>query len=306
VSGQVLLTRIVLDPDAPKSRRGYVIGCGIILSAKDGRAVYAAARNWERSLEISSGSFELGVWQEFVKRFGHILLWSFAEIRLAAVVDAVAHIQYRNTQGRPYLYAIALYDHAESWLFAEGFSGMTELELGERPSLPKDSSPVGVWILREVRDKIGDIVAKLTLTSSQLIVECDGPDRLNTIKHRLASAFGFSLHFRAESVAPPARTLSIAELASNEPLTVLVTEEEDRAFLNQFLEKAYLEWSDQPHHLLKGQTPRHAAANSVTQGLVEALIAEMERHDLGIGRLGRPAFDYNKLRAHVGLDEVVQ
>jgi hypothetical protein len=86
----------------------------------------------------------------------------------------------------------------------------------------------------------------------------------------------------------------------------LVTEEEDRAFLNQFLEKAYLEWSDQPHHLLKGQTPRHAVANLVTQGLVEALIAEMEHHDLGIGRIGRPAFDYNKLRAHVGLDEVVQ
>jgi hypothetical protein len=39
---------------------------------------------------------------------------------------------------------------------------------------------------------------------------------------------------------------------------------------------------------------------------IAALIAEMERHDLGLRRVGRTAFDYNKLRAHVGLDEVVR
>ena len=88
------------------------------------------------------------------------------------------------------------------------------------------------------------------------------------------------------------------------PLTVIVTDEEDRALLNQFLEKAYLEWSDQPHLALGGQTPRHAAASSTMRGKVGALIDEMARHDPGLSRTGRASFEYNKLRAHVGLEEV--
>jgi hypothetical protein len=30
----------------------------------------------------------------------------------------------------------------------------------------------------------------------------------------------------------------------------------------------------------------------------------MARHDPGLSRMGRSAFDYNRLRAHVGLDDV--
>ncbi len=91
---------------------------------------------------------------------------------------------------------------------------------------------------------------------------------------------------------------------SDESLALVVTQDEDRALLNQFLEKAYLEWSDQPHRSLGGQTPRHAAAVAETRGRVAALIDEMARHDPGLSRMGRAAFDYNRLRAHVGLDEV--
>jgi hypothetical protein len=147
-------------------------------------------------------------------------------------------------------------------------------------------------------------VARLTLTSSQLIVECDGPERLDRIKHRLAASLGFSLHFRGETLTPPTRRLSVGELMSDEPLTLVVTQDEDHALLNQFLEKAYLEWSDQPHRSLGGQTPRHAAATEELRGTVGALIDEMARRDPGLSRMGRTAFDYNRLRAHVGLDEV--
>jgi hypothetical protein len=73
--------------------------------------------------------------------------------------------------------------------------------------------------------------------------------------------------------------------------------------LQAFLEKAYLEWSDQPHRLLGGQTPRHAAASPATREGVERLIAEMEATDPGLRRGGKKAYDYNILRGHVGLDE---
>ena len=307
IAGQVLLTRVIRDPEAYESGKGWLAGSGVVLSADDAGVLYEMIRNWERSMEMSSGSLVLGEWQEFAKRFGHIILWNFAELRFTAVVDAVTHIHYQKADGQPYLYAVALYDQHEHRFFTEGLSAMSEFA-PEKPLPPVDATAVKVpsvrtWIQREATAKGPTIVAKLTLTSSQLIVECDSPERLDSVKHRLAASFGFSLHFRGETLTPPARPLSLSDLTSNEPLTVVVTEEEDRALLTPFLEKAYLEWSDQPHHLLGGQTPRHAAASAAMRDKVRALIDEMERHDPGVGRIGRPAYQYNILRAHVGLDE---
>jgi len=85
---------------------------------------------------------------------------------------------------------------------------------------------------------------------------------------------------------------------------VVITPDEDYGLLNAFLEKAYLEWSDQAHLSLGGTTPRHAAASAAARETVSKLIDEMERNDPGVRRTGKRAFDYNKLRAHVGLDEV--
>jgi hypothetical protein len=48
--------------------------------------------------------------------------------------------------------------------------------------------------------------------------------------------------------------------------------------------------------------PRHVATSAAGREQVAAVIDDMERHDPGMRRVGRAAFDYNKLRAHVGLD----
>jgi hypothetical protein len=124
------------------------------------------------------------------------------------------------------------------------------------------------------------------------------------MKHQLAKTFGFALHFRQETVTPPTVRFPIDQLMSEEPLTVVVTPEEDLALLKAFLEKAYLEWSDQGHPMLGGKTPRHASASMTTRQNVKGLIDEMERNDLGLRRAGHRAYDYNVLRGHVGLEEV--
>lgn len=307
--GQVLLTRVVPTPDSGESGKAVWAGCGIVLSQAAAHALIEMTAEWRREMEMSSGSFALGEWKEFTKRFGYMLLWAFAQLRADALVDAVLHIRYRRLDGQPYLYAVALYDHREYRFFADGLSAMSELVPEKtapptgRPGPDVDVPPARTWMQRDGSSETGPIVAKVTLTSSQLIVECDSPERLNQMKHRLAASFGFSLHFRDETLTPSARQLSVAELMSAEPLTLLVTEEKDHALLNGFLEKAYLEWSDQPHLALDKQTPRHAATSSAMHGKVGALIDEMEQHDPGFSRIGRTAFDYNRLRAHVGLDE---
>jgi hypothetical protein len=308
--GSALLTRVIRVPGDEKSGQAVWGGCGLVLSSADAEAVLEMTAEWRREMEMNSGSFALGEWQEFAKRYGYMLLWAFAQLRVDALVDAVVHIRFRTLDGQPYLYAVALYDHHDYRLFADRLSEMEKLRL-EQPVGSADSRapadgvpPTLTWAQREATGPSESTVARLTLTSSQLIVECDGPERLDRIKHRLAASLGFSLHFRGETLAPPARQLSVGELMPDEPLTLVVTQDEDRALLNQFLEKAYLEWSDQPHRSLGGRTPRHAAASAEMRSLVGALIDEMARHDPGLSRIGRAAFDYNRLRAHVGLDEV--
>lgn len=309
-AGQVLLTRLVCTPDGGESGKAVWAGCGIVLSQADAKALLEMTAAWRREMEMTTGSFALGEWREFTKRFGYMLLWAFAQLRTDALVDAVVHIRYRRPDGQPYLYAVALYDHHEYRFFADGLSDMSELKLEKtapqagRQGRTEDFPPTRTWVQRDGSGETDSVVAKVTLTSSQLIVECDSPARLDQIKHRLAASFGFSLHFRGETLVPPARQLSVAELTSDEPPMLVVTPEEDRTLLNQFLEKAYLEWSDQPHLALGGQTPRHAAASAAMRNKVGALINEMAQYDPGRQRCGRSAFDYNRLRAHVGLDEL--
>ncbi len=150
------------------------------------------------------------------------------------------------------------------------------------------------------------VVARLILTATQLWVECDSRERLDAVKHKLAATFGFSLHFRGETCTPPPRQLKESELAVEEPLTLVLSVEEDRALLNGFLETLYLEWAERACPSLGDHMPRHVATSAAGREQVAVLIADMERHDPGIRRVGHASFDYNKLRAHVGLDEVVR
>ncbi len=263
-AGTVLLTRVVREPSDSASGKAVWAG-GIVLDPADGTTLYEKTREWERRMEMFSGELVLGEWQEFTKRFGHILLWVFAEMRFAALMDAVAHIRYRNLVGMPYLYAMALYDHHEYRLFVDGVSRMDGFEpetpaVGMKGEAGADAPRARRWVQRGTTEDSASILSRLIVTPTQLIAECDSPERLDYLKHRLASTFGFSLHFRGETFTLPPRRLSVEQLSSRQ-VPVIVTAEEELAMLRIFLETAYLEWSDQPHMTLGGQTPRHAVAS---------------------------------------------
>ena len=283
-----------------------IAGAAIVLSNEDGKSLLNATLDYRRQVEISAGSFELGDWPEFAKRYGHVLLWTFARMRFAALVDAVVSIHYVAEGGQPYLYALALYDHSEYGYMAEMLAGLEGLEQEARvassggASASKDAQH---FVQRGASGALESaVVARLILTATQLWVECDSRERLDAVKRKLAATFGFSLHFRGETCTPPPRQLKESELAAEEPLTLVISAEEDRALLNGFLETLYLEWAERACPSLGNQMPRHVAASAAGREQVAALIADMERHDPGIRRVGQASFDYNKLRAHVGLD----
>lgn len=306
--GHVLLTRLVRRPGDPETEEATIAGSALILSAEDAKTLYEATGEYRREMEITAASFELGDWPEFAKRFGHILLWNFARLRIAALVDAVVNIHYVTGDSQPYLYAIALYEHREFTHLRDSLSDLS----GFRPGQATGPATIGepdrsarTWTMAASGESAASrIAARLTLTATQLMVECDSRERLNAVKHALAAAYGFSLHFRGDTVTPPKKEVTAGELAADQPLTVRITPEEDRALLNNFLETTYLEWADQESPALGGETPRHAAASEAGREKVAAVIAGMEREDLGLHRTGTWAFDYNKLRAHVGLEEL--
>jgi hypothetical protein len=304
--GQVLLTRLIREPGDVEWERAVIAGTAIVLSNEDGKDLLNATLDYRRQVEISAGSFELGDWPEFAKRYGHVLLWTFARMRFAVLLDAVVSIRYVAEGGQPYLYAFALYDHCEYGYMKEMLAGLEGFESEAAVSPPSGVSPPKDAQLFVQRGASGSfesaVVARLILTATQLWVECDSRERLDAVKHKLAAAFGFSLHFRGETCTPPPRQVKESELALEEPLTLVLSAEEDRALLNGFLETLYLEWAERACPALGNHMPRHAATSAAGREQVAALIADMERHDPGIRRVGHAAFDYNKLRAHVGLD----
>jgi hypothetical protein len=309
--GQVLLTRLIRLPD-----RTVLAGTAVVLSASFARMIYDATNDWRREMEAGVGSFDLGDWQEFTKRYGYILLWQLAQTRLEALIRADSNVVYRTRDGQPFLYALALYEHHEFRFLTESLSQMEGLEAepprstgkATRDSSMQEKTPaVRTWVQR-AREGAGpeDIVARLTLTPSELFIECDSTDRLDGLKHQLASSLGFSLHFRRESTNVPTHVLSAVDLRKEEvaQAPVIVSADEEHRILAAFLESVYLEWTDRPSPVLGGQTPRHAAVSPSTSSQVADLITQLERNDPALRRTGRAGYDYNRLRTHVGLQEV--
>jgi hypothetical protein len=293
--GQVVLTRLVRQAERISST-----GAAIILSAGHARAILGSVEEWRRDLEASSGSFALGEWGEFSKRYGYTLLWQVAQARLGLLIAKEAQTRFLTPGGEPFLYALALYEHHDPRLLTEGLNAFSEFGV-EPVSGPAAKPEVRRWIQQE---PLGT-VARMTLTPAQLLIECDSPERLEGIKHRLAATFGFTLHFKVETGAKPRhavawRDLDLAQEAPPAP-TVTVAPDEEQRLLGIFLESAYLEWAEQPCPALGGQTPRHVAASPEGRIKVAALIDEMARVDLGKRRTGAPAFDYNQLRSRVDL-----
>lgn len=298
--GQVLLSRLIRLPG-----RFVLPGVALALSAPVGRAIYDAADERRRAMEAESGAFALGDWQEFAKRYGYLLLWLVAQARLGTWFCADEALRYRTAAGRPLLYALALYEHQADRHLAPELAQLREFQ--PDPEAGPWDGRTAAWIQQEPDEQGAQtLVARLTLTRTQLIVEADSPARLDRLKHVLASTFGFSLHCRGESTEAPAHELPDVDLLADSlpSRSLAVPIEEEQRLLENFLGSIYLEWAERPSPALEGHTPRQAVTVPAQQALVASLIDQLEREDLALRRTGKPGYEYNRLRRHLGLPEV--
>ena len=297
---RVLLTRLIRG--APGN---YLPDSPLVLSLAIGQTLLAFTHDLRREIEFGTGNFALAEWPEFTKQYGYLFIWSVARIRGGALATADAQVTYWNETGEPFLYAIALYEHDEFQTFTEALTEWEQLSALPPPkSREGQSGSKNVW-LQYAQDEhsASPFVARFTLTPTQLTVEADTADRLDAMKHQLASTFGFSLHFKGETVNPPPHWLPYVDLLADTyvapPVTVSVKEE--HTFLATFLENVYLEWDEQPSPTLKRKTPRQYCRDAQNTTEVAKLITQMEQNDLGLQRTGQRAYDYSILRAHIGL-----
>jgi hypothetical protein len=297
---RVLLTRLIRG-----SSGTYLPAPPLVLSSAMAQTLLTFTHDLRRGIEFGTGNFALAEWPEFTKQYGYLLIWSLARIRGGAMVAADAQVTYWNEAGEPFLYAIAVYEHDEFQKFAQTLSKWKQLSaLPPPPSQSGQIPSKKVWVQYAPDEQSSSqLVARFVLTSTQLTLETDTANRLDSLKHQLASTFGFSLHFRGETLTAPPHSLPyvdlLADTYSAPPVTVSVKEENN--FLSTFLEKVYLDWAEHPSPALKGKTPRQYCRENQGTTEVGELIDQMEHNDLGLQRTGQRAYDYNILRAHIGL-----
>lgn len=299
--GQALLTRVV-----SRSDQQVLCGTAVVLAKGVAASVMAAVNEARREMEALAGSFELGEWAEFTKRYGHLLMWQVAQARLNRLIEAETMTRYATSTGEPFLPAVALYEHHElKFLAGELGSGGTWEAIAPGEGAQGGGDTARTWVQRGDSSPHSPdrVMARLTLTPTQLWVECAAGDRLDAIKHDLASSFGFSLHFRGETFMPPLHRLVGPDLGKDlvEDRLITVSPEEEQQLWSSFLEEVYLDWPDKPSPALGGTTPRHAAASADSRPKVAGLIDRIEQFDLARRRTGQAGYDYDQLRAHVGL-----
>lgn len=297
---RVLLSRLTRGASGT-----YLPGSPLVLSLVMGQTLLAFTHELRREIEFSTGNFALAEWPEFTDAYGYLFIWGMARLRGGAIATADAQVTYWTETGEPFLYAIALYQHHEFQTLATGLDEWEHMSPQPQPTSPDcETQQKKVWI-QQTREKQSPsyAVARFTLTRTQLTVETDTAGRLDAIKHQMAATFGFSLHFKGETLIPPSHSLPQVDLLAGQyvPPPVTVPVKEEVKLLSTFLEKIYLDWAEQPAPALKGETPRQYCREHHDTAEVAELIDQMERNDLGLQRTGQRAYDYNILRAHIGL-----
>ncbi len=310
IPGQVLLTRLIRRPEYT-----FFPGVAVGLSHARGQQVYDSVRDLQREMEAEAGVFELSAWQEFSKRYGHIFIWAFAQLRWQWLLEVEDHIEFHTSRNTPYLFCVGIYEHHEPKFINEMLEDAEEwkpesLEHSLHPDALRDRSsemaPLSIWV-QQATDPSQDrpkVISRLTITPTQIFAESDSLDHFNDLKHFLAGTFGFSLHFKGEITEPPFHTIPGLDLLSDDipPLQPIISNDEEHERLAQLLESVYLGWAEHPCPALKKDSPRHAARDKDGRTQVATLIDELEQNDLAFLRTGKRGFDYQTLRDHIGVE----
>jgi len=152
------------------------------------------------------------------------------------------------------------------------------------------------------------VLADFKITGTTMRVEVNSSKRAKKVKAEIAKRLGDQATFvrddrksmdeaLSETATKPESRRDRAARLRDEELQALP---EVQAMLAKYNADHYATWPDVPLPALKGKTPRAAMKTADGRERVEALIADFERSQ-DAGRVSTPRYDFNQLRAVLGL-----
>jgi SEC-C motif-containing protein len=176
-------------------------------------------------------------------------------------------------------------------------------DLDSAPKPPVRSSGVMISSQRwppedgPMRRGLGTVIVK----GGRLVLETMSRERAKRGRRLLEEAAGRAIKFKATRYESVERAMERvrARPRSKDPG---IPPEIQAELVQQFMEQHYRSWPDQPLPALGNRTPREAAKLGSARPALIALLKEMEVMAARDRRAGRPAYDFSRIWAELGLE----
>jgi hypothetical protein len=142
---------------------------------------------------------------------------------------------------------------------------------------------------------------RIEIRGGRLKLECNSRQRLARGRKLVETAAGGALQHLGDSHQSVKSAMREHASAPPKDRTSEIPPEIERELLSKFQDDHYAQWPDHPLPALEGKTPRAAVRTKSGRRAVLDIIHMMENGEERARRAGRPAYDFSRLRAELGL-----
>ncbi len=158
-----------------------------------------------------------------------------------------------------------------------------------------------VWLEGTDQDRGRRVLGRIELEGKKLRLETWSERRAERGRSLLEGLLGDRLRYRSTSCEDPLQ--GDRRAPRREKQANPIPPELEAELMQEFMERHYRDWSDQPLPALGGRTPRQAARLKTGRPKVIALLKMMESHAARDRLAGRPAYDTGWLWKELGLQD---
>jgi hypothetical protein len=172
--------------------------------------------------------------------------------------------------------------------------------LAAHPALDRQDDGSYVWFEEtgNARRGLGTIVVE----RGRLVLETMSKPRAERGRRLLEDVAGPAIQFRATRYESVDRAVERARARPGPEHPAIPPPDVQARLVQEFMERHYGSWPDQPLPALGNRTPRQAATLKSVRPRLIALLKEMEVRAERDRRAGRPAYDFTRMWAELGLE----